>query len=130
VVHAHPVPKTDGELARCAYESLALKYREVLGSLEELTGETIEVIHIGGGGSQNQLLNQFTADACQRPVVAGPIEATALGNLLTQIRADGEIGSLAEMRAVVRRSTEVLTFKPNPKSNWDAAFKNYEALRG
>jgi rhamnulokinase len=78
-----PVPKTDGELMRCCYESLALKYCEVLNSLEELTGEQIEIIHIVGGGSQNQILNQFTADACQRPGVTGPVEATAMGNLLT-----------------------------------------------
>ncbi len=78
-----PVPKTDGEHVRCCYESLALKYRETLSSLEELTGNKIEVIHIVGGGSQNKLLNQFTADACQRPVIAGPVEATAMGNLLT-----------------------------------------------
>ena len=97
-----PVPKTDGELVRCCYESLALKYRETLGSLEELTGNRIEVIHIVGGGSQNKLLSQFAADACQRPVVAGPVEATAMGNLLTQMRASGELGSLAEMREVVR----------------------------
>jgi rhamnulokinase len=102
-----PVPKTEGELVRCAYESLALKYREVLDSLEELTGEPIEVIHIVGGGSQSQLLNQFAADACQRPVIAGPVEATAMGNLLTQVRASGELGSLAEMREVVRASSEV-----------------------
>ena len=86
-----PVPKTEGELVRCAYESLALKYREVLGWLEELGGEHIEVIHIVGGGSQSKMLNQFAADACQRPVVAGPVEATALGNLLVQVRASGEI---------------------------------------
>ena len=115
------VPKTDGELVRCAYESLALKYRETLEALEALTGEKIEVIHIVGGGSLNKLLNQFTADACQRPVLAGPVEATALGNLLTQIRADGEVGSLAEMREVVRRSTAVETFQPDVKSNWDRA---------
>ena len=107
-----PVPKTEAELVRCAYESLALKYREVLGSLEELTGERIEVIHIVGGGSQSQLLNQFAADACQRPVVTGPVEATALGNLLTQIRADGELGSLAEMREVVQASSQVQNYEP------------------
>ena len=113
-----PVPKTDGELARCAYESLALKYREVLGSLEELTGERIEVIHIVGGGSQNKLLNQLTADACQCPVLAGPVEATALGNLLTQIRADGELASLAEMREIVRASSSVQRYEP---AAWGAA---------
>jgi len=106
------VPKTDGELVRCAYESLALKYRQTLGSLEELTGEPVEIIHIVGGGSQNRLLNQFTADACQRPVQAGPVEATAIGNLLTQVRASGELGSLAEMREVVRASTQVEHFEP------------------
>ena len=111
-----PVPKTDGELIRCAYESLALKYREVLGSLEDLTGEPIEVIHIVGGGSQSQLLNQFAADACQRPVIAGPVEATALGNLLTQVRASGELGSLAEMRAVVRASSPGQHYEPAGRS--------------
>lgn len=106
------IPKTAGELVRCAYESLALKYREVLGSLEELTGEAIEVIHIVGGGSQSALLNQFAADACQRLVVAGPIEATVMGNLLTQVRADGELSSLAEMREIVRRSCKVRRYEP------------------
>jgi rhamnulokinase len=107
-----PVPKTDGELVRCCYESLALKYREVLGSLEELTGEKTEAIHIGGGGSQNKFLSQLAADACQRPVITGPVEATAMGNLLTQIRADGELASLAEMREIVRASSSVQRYEP------------------
>ena len=124
-----PVPKQDGELVRCAYESLALKYREVLGSLEELAGERIEVIHIVGGGSQNLLLNQFTADACERCVLAGPVEATAFGNLLTQIRADGEVGTLAEMRKVVRDSTEVRKFTPQGGVNWGAAALLFAKLR-
>jgi rhamnulokinase len=124
-----PVPKTDGELVRCCYESLALKYRETLGSLEELTGNKIEVIHIVGGGSQNKLLNQFTADACQRPVMAGPVEATALGNLLTQVRAGGELGSLAEMRDVVRRSSEVEHYEPAAAPAWNEAAERFAALR-
>jgi len=107
------VPKTDGELVRCCYDSLALKYREVLNALEELTGETIEVIHIVGGGSQNKILSQLAADACQRLIVAGPVEATAFGNLLTQVRADGELSSLAEMREVVRASSEVQHYEPS-----------------
>ncbi len=107
-----PVPKTAGELVRCAYESLALKYREVLGALEELTGEPIQVIHIVGGGSQNRLLNQLAADACQRPVITGPVEATAMGNLLTQVRSSGELGSLAEMRDIVRASSPVQHYEP------------------
>jgi rhamnulokinase len=116
-----PVPKTDGELVRCAYESLALKYREVLQSLEELTGEHIEVIHIVGGGSQSRILNQFTADACQRPVVTGPVEATAMGNLLVQVRANGELKSLAEMRNVVRASLEVRQYEPGKGDKWVTA---------
>jgi rhamnulokinase len=107
-----PVPKTEAELIRCCYESLAQKYGEVLRSLEELTGETVEVIHIIGGGSQNKLVNQLAADICQRPVAAGPVEATALGNLLTQVRASGELSSLAEMREVVRASSDIHYYEP------------------
>src|SRR5206468_10268164 len=109
-----PIPKTPAQLIRCAYESLALKYRQVLGWLEALTGQPIDVIHVVGGGSQSSILNQFTADACQRPVLAGPVEATAMGNLLVQVRADGELSSLAEMRAVVRRSCQVTEYQPRP----------------
>ncbi len=123
-----PVPKTEGALARAAYESLALKYRQVLGWLEELGGSPIEVIHIVGGGSKNKLLNQFTADACQRPVIAGPVEATAMGNLLVQVRASGELSSLAEMRNVVRASTPVETYEPRPAGPWDAAYAKFTAL--
>lgn len=107
-----PVPSSVGELVRCTYESLALKYREVLDSLEELTGKSIEVIHIVGGGSQSQLLSQLAANACQRPVVTGPVEATAIGNLLTQVRAHNEIGSLAEMREAVRASCSLHLYEP------------------
>jgi len=124
-----PVPKTDGELVRCCYESLALKYRETLGSLEELTGHQIEVIHIVGGGSQNKLLNQFAADACQRPVVAGPVEATAMGNLLTQVRASGELGSLAEMREVVRKSSVVVRYELGTAPAWKEASSRFAGLR-
>jgi len=117
-----PIPNTAGELVRCAYESLALKYREVLESLEELTGDRIDVIHIVGGGSQSQLLNQFTADVCQRPVITGPVEATAMGNLLTQIRADGELASLSEMREVVRASSAVKHYEPAAKDQAASRF--------
>jgi rhamnulokinase len=116
-----PVPKTPGELIRCAYESLALRYSQVLGWLEELTGAQIEVIHIVGGGSQSAVLNQFTADACQRPVIAGPVEATALGNLLVQARAEGELSSLSDIRTVVRRSAKLTTYEPGPSRAWQAA---------
>jgi rhamnulokinase len=116
-----PVPKTRGELVRCCLESLALKYREVLANLEELTGERIEVIHIVGGGSQNKLLSQFAADACQRPVITGPVEATVMGNLLVQVWAAGELKSLSEIRDVVRRSSAALRYEPGDAKAWEAA---------
>jgi rhamnulokinase len=124
-----PQPRSEGELVRCAYESLALKYREVLDWLEELTGNRIEVIHVVGGGSRSAILNQFTADACQRPVVAGPVEATALGNLLVQVRASGEVGSLSEMREVVRKSSGVVTFRPGGPGPWEEAAGRFAELR-
>jgi rhamnulokinase len=107
-----PIPRTDAEIVRCAYDSLALKYRKTLAALEATTHRRIDVIHIVGGGSQNKLLNQLTADACQRRVLAGPVEATALGNLLMQVKADGELDSLAEMRQVVRASNSMACFEP------------------
>jgi rhamnulokinase len=115
------VPRAEGELVRCAYESLALRYRQTLAWLEELTANRIEVIHIVGGGSQSEILNQFTADACQRPVLAGPVEATALGNLLVQVRASGELTSLAETRDVIRKSSTVKTYEPGPAAPWEEA---------
>jgi len=124
-----PVPKTTGELVRCAYESLALKYREMLGGLEEITGNRIEVIHVVGGGSQSKMLNQFTANACERPVIAGPVEATAMGNLLVQVRASGELGSLAEMREVVRHSTQPVRYEPGNVSTWRAAAQRLVSSR-
>jgi rhamnulokinase len=126
--HGQPVPETEGQIIRCALESLALKYREVLQGIEKLTGERIEVIHIVGGGCKNALLNQFTADACGIPVVAGPIEATALGNVLIQARATGEIGSLEEIRQVVKASSELEIFTPNPSTAWENAFERYQSL--
>lgn len=123
------VPKTKGELIRCAYESLALQYRQALGWLEELTGERIEVIHIVGGGSQNGLLNQFTTDACQRPVLAGPIEATIMGNLMVQAWAAGEIGSLSEMREAIRRSSSLTTYEPTDSDLWKEAANRFDQFQ-
>ena len=124
-----PVPRSKGELVRCALESLALKYQAVLESLEEVNGNRVEVIHIVGGGSRNALLNQLTADACQRPVLAGPVEATVLGNVLMQARAASEIGSLAEMRAVVRKSSEMRAFEPRTgkAEEWGEARRRWDS---
>ena len=115
------IPDSEGSLVRCALESLALKYRMVLGWLEELSGERTEVIHIVGGGTQNELLNQFTANATGRPVVTGPIEATALGNILVQARTAGAIGSLAQIRDVVRASSTMKRYEPQNTLAWDEA---------
>jgi len=122
------VPKSPAALIRCAYESLALKYREVLSWLEELTNSRIEVIHIVGGGSKSAILNQFTADACQRPVLAGPVEATAIGNLLVQVRSSGELSSLSEIRQIVRKSTPITTYLPGNPEPWDSAFVRFASL--
>jgi rhamnulokinase len=115
------IPDTEGGIIRCALESLALKYRTVLGWLEELSGELVEVIHIVGGGTQNELLNQFTANATGRPVITGPIEATALGNILVQARTAGAVGSLQEIRSVVRASSTMKRYEPQNTSAWDEA---------
>lgn len=123
-----PVPESEGQLVRCALESLALKYRQVLRGIESLTGERVEVIHVVGGGSKNDLLNQFTADACGIPVVAGPTEATALGNVLIQARAGGEIGTLAEIRDVVRASSELTRCEPEESDAWDEASRRFQSL--
>jgi rhamnulokinase len=117
-----PVPESRGAVVRCALESLALKYRWVLGRLEEILERRLEPIHIVGGGTQNRLLNQLTADATGRQVVTGPIEATAAGNVITQAMALGHIGSLDEGRQVVRNSFDVSTYEPASAAGWDEAY--------
>ncbi|HTU93930.1 MAG TPA: rhamnulokinase family protein [Gemmataceae bacterium] len=124
-----PAPDGVGGTVRCALESLALCYRWVLERLELLTGRRAEVIHIVGGGCQNALLNQFTADACNRPVLAGPVEATAIGNVLVQALGAGVLGSLADAREVVRRSFDVQTFTPQQPEAWQAPYERMRAFR-
>ena len=106
------VPSSPGEIVRCALESLALRYSQVLRLLEATVGERIEVIHIIGGGALNRLLCQMTADACDRQVVAGPAESTALGNVLVQLVADGEASTLRELREISRRSSIITRYDP------------------
>jgi rhamnulokinase len=112
-------------VVRCALESLALKYRWVLERLEELLGKRLDTIHIVGGGSQNTFLCQLTADACNRQVVAGPVEATAIGNVLVQTIGLGLLGSLAEAREVVRNSFDVKSYEPRDAHRWDDAFVRF-----
>ncbi|MBI5714798.1 MAG: rhamnulokinase [Chloroflexi bacterium] len=123
-----PEPDSVGALARCCLESLALKYRWVIESLESLIGREIKMICIVGGGSQNKLLCQFTADATQRVVVAGPVEATALGNALVQAMALKQIESLAQARvaALASSSTEIFTPQQNEKGKWDEGYGRLE----
>ena len=122
------VPESEGQVLRCALESLALRYRWVLEKLEAMMGQPIKVVHIIGGGMQNELLCQLAADAMQRPVVAGPIEATAMGNILMQALALGHISSLAEGREVVRNSFQVRTYQPGRAGPWDEAYGRYVEL--
>lgn len=123
-----PAPTSAGEFARCAFESLALLYRNTRSQLEKLTGERIERLHIVGGGSRNDLLNQFTADALQIPVLAGPVEATATGNVLIQAIALGHIESLAAGREIVRNSCEIRTFQPGDPAPWNRAADEFARL--
>ena len=123
-----PEPESVGEVVRCCLESLALKYRSVLDGLEALLERRLDKIYIVGGGSQNQLLNQFTADACRRVVVAGPVEATALGNLLVQGVATGHIEDLAAGRRVVAASVVRQRFEPKHGEAWERAYERFQTL--
>lgn len=123
-----PAPESTGAMVRCILESLALKYRQVLEQLESTLGRRLTPLHIVGGGAQNQLLNQFAADATGRPVVAGPVEATAVGSLLMQAMALGHIRSLAEGRELVRRSFDVTAYEPGQTAGWAEAYARYLAL--
>jgi rhamnulokinase len=123
-----PVPVTPGAFIRCALESLALLYRRTLRQIEQLIGREIARLHIVGGGSQNALLNQFTADALQIPVLAGPVEATAAGNVLIQAITLGQLDSLSTARQVVRDSFTVTTVEPANPAAWDEAYSRFLKL--
>ena len=122
------VPADEGELIRVVLESLALRYRQVLEGLEEILGRRLECIHVVGGGSQNQLLCELTASAAGRALIAGPAEATAIGNLMVLALGRGDVGSLAEAREVVRNSFELRTYEPDRATSWDAAFQRFLSL--
>jgi len=121
-------PDAEGPLVRTCLESLALKYRWTIERLEGIVGTRIKTIHIVGGGSKNTLLCQFAADACGRPVHGGPVEATAIGNILMQALGRGRIGSLQELRAVVARSFPVNVYEPRNTRAWDDAAGRFEQL--
>jgi rhamnulokinase len=122
------VPSDKGGVLRCAIESIAMRFRKVLGDLESLAGGRIETIHIVGGGIQNRQICQAAADACGRRVVTGPIEATATGNLMMQALAAGDVGSIAEAREVVRRSISVDVYEPQNTAAWDEAYGRFSKI--
>ncbi len=122
------VPESKGEIARCIYDSLVLKYKFTLRQIESVTGKKIEKLHIIGGGANNEMLNQMTANATGIPVVAGPAEATAIGNIMMQAKAMGYVTTLEEIRRVVRNSFPVKTYEPASQHGWDEAYSKFEKL--
>ncbi|MGD0899545.1 MAG: rhamnulokinase family protein [Thermoguttaceae bacterium] len=120
-----PVPDDEGAILRSALDSLAMKFRQVLAMCEELACGPIQTIHIVGGGTKNRLLCQAAADASGRRVVAGPVEATAIGNIMVQAVSDGAVGSIAEARDVIRRSFEVDEYEPRNTAAWDEAYPRF-----
>ena len=120
-----PIPETPGQLCRCIFESLALRYRQVLGDLREVAPDDIRVLHIIGGGSRNQMLNQFAANACAIDVLAGPQECTAAGNILMQAKAAGQVADRWQMRQTVARSNELQRYTPQQLPVWDKAYDNF-----
>ena len=117
-----PLPDTVSSFARCVYESLALKYRYTLERLSEIKGHAIESLNIVGGGSRNRLLNRFAADAAGCRVITGPVESAAIGNLLVQAMALGDISGIDELRDIVRRCEAVECYEPNTTAEWEAAY--------
>ncbi len=124
-------PEEPAAVARCVFESLVLKYRHAIEQAESLAGRAIGTVNVVGGGSQNSLLCQLTSDATRRPVLAGPVEATALGNLMVQVHARGHLASLEEIRETVRRSVEVQEYEPQGREDgWQEAYENLQGLIG
>jgi rhamnulokinase len=122
-------PEEPAAVARCVFESLALKYRYAIEQAGELAGRPVGTVNVVGGGSQNALLCQLTADATRLPVVAGPVEATAMGNVMVQAFARGRVGSLQEIRAVVRRSFEATTYEPGGDEDaWTGLYERFSRI--
>ena len=124
------LPDDEGAIVRCCLESLALKYRWTIDRLESILRRQIKTIHVVGGGSKNALLCQFTADACGRPVLAGPAEATAIGNILMQAIGRGQLSSISELRAVVAHSFPVKVYEPRDAAAWVEAMERFGSVVG
>ncbi len=119
------VPEGHAELCRCIFESLAMRYRQVFGYLQEMASFPIDALHIIGGGSLNGYLNQFTADAIGITVLAGPQECTAIGNIMVQAKASGLVGSMQEMRRIISDSVDIKRYEPEDTSVWNEAYDRY-----
>ena len=126
--HRQPIPQTRGQIVRCIFESLALRYRQVLDNLRHLSPRPVEALHVIGGGSRNDLLNQWTANAVGIPVIAGPSEATAIGNVMIQALAAGAARDVASMRQLINRSIPLKTFHPQDMEVWDTAYLSFRGL--
>ena len=125
-----PVPEGYAAVARCIFDSLALRYRQVFGYLKEMASFEIDRLHVIGGGSRNELLNQFTANATGVEVLAGPQECTALGNVMLQASAAGAVKNIWDMRRVISASIDLKSYKPQDAAQWDEAFKKFVAIAG
>ena len=120
-----PVPETTGQLVRCIYESLAMKYRLALAQISESTGKSFDVLHLMGGGTKDGFLCELASQSLGIPVVAGPVEATALGNIVLQLIALGEIESIEEGRRIIAETEKVKTFNEKHTPDWDEAFERF-----
>ena len=125
-----PVPESHGEICRCIYESLALKYRLAIRQIERCSGKSFSVLHMLGGGIKDGFLCQMTADSLNIPVKAGPAEATALGNIMLQLIALGEIRNIEEGREIIRESEELKEYIPTQDSAWDEAYTRFLRITG
>ena len=122
-------PSSVSEVVRCCLESLALNYRKTIEDLEFVTGQHFDTIRIVGGGSQNKSLSQYTADACQRLVISGPVEATALGNILLQVIASGHLPDIMTGRKIIAASFEQQHYEPGPAGNWGEAYERFKVIK-
>lgn len=123
-----PVPETRAQIVRCIFESLALRYRQAIENLRSLSLRPIETLHVIGGGSKNEFLNQLTANAVGIPVVAGPSEATAMGNIMVQALAAGRATDVVGMRQLIHRSIPLKTYQPHDTEGWDAAYRHFKNI--
>ena len=123
------VPEGYAEICRCIFESLAMRYRQVAGYLKEMASFPIDTLHIIGGGSLNEYLNQFTANATGLTVLAGPQECTALGNIMLQAKAAGAVGGIFDMRRIIAESVTMKRYEPQDKALWDEAYEKFKELK-